>query len=99
MNGKYSKIHKSRSSTKKRLGGAEIREGKRRLDSLGEPNALSGMLFAEIADIGYIYADNVIRTKRLFVCSVYRKKRKYFCTSHFIRLADIEKILYGIYVK
>ena len=25
------------------------------------------------------------------MCSVYRKKRKYFCTSHFIRLADIEK--------
>ena len=31
--------------------------------------------------------------KDYFVCSVYRKKRKYFCTSHFIRLADIEKIL------
>lgn len=29
--------------------------------------------------------------KDYFVCSVYRKKRKYFCTAHFIRLADIEK--------
>lgn len=27
------------------------------------------------------------------VCSVYRKKRKYFCTSHFIRLEDIENIV------
>lgn len=72
----------------------KIREGKRRLDSLGEPNALSGMLFC--GDCGhrlYLRRQRDPHQKDYFVCSVYRKKRKYFCTSHFIRLADIEKIL------
>ncbi len=72
----------------------KIREGKRRLDSLGEPNALSGMLFC--GDCGhrlYLRRQRDSHQKDYFVCSVYRKKRKYFCTSHFIRLADIEKIL------
>ncbi len=72
----------------------KIREGKRRLDSLGEPNALSGMLFC--GDCGhrlYLRRQRDPHQKDYFVCSVYRKKRKYFCTAHFIRLADIEKIL------
>lgn len=72
----------------------KIRDEKRHLDSLGEPSALSGMLFC--GDCGhklYLRRQRNPHQKDYFVCSVYRKKRKYFCTSHFIRLEDIETIL------
>ena len=49
----------------------KIREGKRRLDSLGEPNALSGMLFC--GDCGhrlYLCRQRDPHQKDYFVCSV-----------------------------
>lgn len=72
----------------------KIREGKRHLDRLGEPSPFSGLLFC--GDCGhrlYLRRQRNPKQKDYFVCSVYRKKRKYFCTSHFIRLEDIEKIV------
>lgn len=72
----------------------KIREGKRHLDRLGETSPFSGMLFC--GDCGnrlYLRRQRNPHQKDYFVCSVYRKKRKYFCTSHFIRLEDIENIV------
>ncbi len=72
----------------------KIREGKRKLDSLGEPSAFSGMLFC--GDCGsklYLRRQRDPKQKDYFVCSIYRKKRKYYCTSHFIRLTDVEQIV------
>lgn len=72
----------------------KIREGKRHLDSLGEPSPFSGMLYC--GDCGhklYLRRQRNAHQKDYFVCSIYRKKRKYCCTSHFIRLEDIEKIV------
>lgn len=72
----------------------KIREGKRKLDRLGEPSPFSGLLYC--GDCGhklYLRRQRNPKQKDYFVCSVYRKKRKYFCTSHFIRLEDVEKIV------
>lgn len=72
----------------------KIREGKRHLDRLGETSPFSGMLFC--GDCGsrlYLRRQRNPKQKDYFVCSVYRKKRKYCCTSHFIRLEDIENIV------
>lgn len=72
----------------------KIRAGKRRLDSLGEPSPFSGLLFC--GDCGsklYLRRQRNPKQKDYFVCSIYRKKKKYFCTSHFIRLADVERIV------
>lgn len=72
----------------------KIREGKRHLDRLGETSPFSGMLFC--GDCGsrlYLRRQRNPKQKDYFVCSVYRKKRKYYCTSHFIRLEDIENIV------
>ena len=71
-----------------------IREGRRRLTPMGEPNMLSGMLFCE--DCGKkLYQ---IRTRSLkperdyYVCAGYRKKR-HGCTAHSIRKIVVEEIL------
>lgn len=71
-----------------------IRDGRRRLTPMGEPNMLSGMLFCE--DCGKkLYQ---VRTRSLkpeqayFVCSSYRKKRR-GCTAHSIRNVIAEEIL------
>lgn len=72
----------------------KIREGKRHLDRLGETSPFSGMLFC--GDCGhrlYLRRQRNPHQKDYFVCSVYRKKRKYCCTSHFIRLEDVENIV------
>ena len=72
----------------------KIREGKRKVDSLGEPSPFSGILYC--GDCGhklYLRRQRNPKQKDYFVCSVYRKKRKYYCTSHFIRLEDVEKIV------
>lgn len=72
----------------------KIREGKCHLDRLGNPSPFSGMLYC--GDCGhklYLRRQRNPKQKDYFVCSIYRKKRKYFCTSHFIRLEDIEKIV------
>lgn len=69
MNGKYSKIHKSRSSTKKRFGRCRKSEKENAaLTVLANRTHCRECCFAEIADIGYIYADNVIRTKKIILC-------------------------------
>ena len=71
-----------------------IRDGRRRMTPMGEPNMLSGMLFCE--DCGKkLYQ---VRTRSLnpgheyFVCSSYRKKRR-GCTAHSIRNVVVEAIL------
>ncbi len=71
-----------------------IREGRRRLTPMGEPNMLSGMLFCE--DCGKkLYQ---VRTRSLkperdhYVCASYRKKRR-GCTAHSIRNIVVEEIL------
>ena len=71
-----------------------IRDGKRRLTPMGEPNMLSGMLFCE--DCGKkLYQ---VRTRSLkperdyYVCAGYRKKR-HGCTAHSIRNIVVEEIL------
>ena len=72
----------------------KIREGKQRLDSLGEPSAFSGMLYC--GDCGhklYLRRQRNPKQKDYFVCSVYRKKRKYCCTAHYIKLEDVEKVV------
>ncbi len=72
-----------------------IRDGRRRLTPMGEPNMLSGMLFC--ADCGgKLYQ---VRTRSLkpgheyFVCSSYRKAARHRCTAHSIRNVVVEKIL------
>ena len=72
----------------------KLREGKQRLDSLGEPSAFSGMLYC--GDCGhklYLRRQRNPKQKDYFVCSVYRKKRKYCCTAHYIKLEDVEKVV------
>ncbi len=71
-----------------------IREGRRRLTPMGEPNMLSGMLYCE--DCGKkLYQ---VRTRSFkpeqdyYVCSTYRKKRR-GCTAHSIRNIVVEEIL------
>ncbi len=71
-----------------------IREGRRRLTPMGEPNMLSGMLCCE--DCGKkLYQ---VRTRSLkperdyYVCSSYRKKRR-GCTAHSIRNIVAEEIV------
>lgn len=71
-----------------------IRDGRRRLTPIGEPNMLSGMLFC--ADCGgKLYQ---VRSRSLkpgyeyFVCSSYRKAQ-HRCTAHSIRNVVVEKIL------
>ena len=57
----------------------KIREGKRHLDRLGETSPFSGMLFC--GDCGhrlYLRRQRNPHQKDYFVCSVYRKKRKYY---------------------
>ena len=72
-----------------------IRDGRRRLTPMGEPNMLSGMLYC--ADCGgKLYQ---VRTRRLkpgheyFVCSSYRKATRHRCTAHSIRNVVVKEIL------
>lgn len=71
-----------------------IREGRRRLTPMGEPNMLSGMLFCE--DCGKKLYQVRTRSRKpeqdYYVCSSYRKRRN-GCTRHSIRNAVIEKIV------
>ncbi len=71
-----------------------IRDGKRRLTPIGEPNLLAGMLFC--ADCGKKMYQARTRTRKReldkFVCSSYRKGRT-DCKSHFIHNVAIENIL------
>lgn len=71
-----------------------IRDGRRRLTPIGEPNMLSGMLFCAACG-GKLYQ---VRSRSLkpsheyFVCSSYRKAQ-HRCTAHSIRNVVVEKIL------
>ena len=72
----------------------KIRAGKQKMDRIGEPSLLSGILFC--GDCGskmYIRRQRSRPDKDYFVCSIYRKKKKSFCTAHFIQSKAIEKIL------
>ena len=69
MNGKFSRIRKSRSSTKKCFGRCIKSEKENAaLTVLANRTHCRECCFAEIADIDYIYADNVIRTKKIILC-------------------------------
>lgn len=71
-----------------------IREGRRRLTPMGEPNMLSGMLYCE--DCGKKLYQVRTRSRKpeqdYFVCSSYRKKRR-GCTAHSIRNIMAEEIV------
>lgn len=71
-----------------------IRDGRRRLTPMGEPNLLSGMLFCP--DCGQKMSQSRTRNRNReldkFVCSSHRKGRT-GCKSHFIRNSAIENIL------
>lgn len=72
-----------------------IRDGRRRLTPMGEPNMLSGILFC--TDCGKkLYQ---VRTRSLtpdrdyYVCSSYRKAAQHRCTAHSVRNVVVEEIL------
>lgn len=71
-----------------------IRDGRRRMTPIGEPNLLAGMLYC--ADCGKKLYQTRARSRKCeldyFVCSSYRKTRK-GCTRHSIRNVVIEEIL------
>ena len=71
-----------------------IREGRRRLTPMGEPNMLSGMLYCE--NCGKKLYQVRTRSRKpeqdYFVCSSYRKKRR-GCTAHSIRNIMAEEIV------
>ncbi len=71
-----------------------IRDGRRRLTPMGEPNMLSGMLFCE--DCGkklyQVRARSLKPEQAYFACSSYRKRRR-GCTAHSIRNVIAEEIL------
>lgn len=71
-----------------------IREGRRRLTPMGEPNMLSGMLYCE--DCGKKLYQVRTRSRKpeqdYYVCSSYRKKRR-GCTAHSIRNIMAEEIV------
>jgi DNA invertase Pin-like site-specific DNA recombinase len=75
-----------------------IRRGRRRKTSMGEPPMLSGLVFC--ADCGGAMYYNRSRNKRTngivrFLCSTYRKDRKGLsgCTMHNIRMDDLEEVI------
>ena len=72
----------------------QIRAGKQKLDRFGEPSVFSGLLYC--GDCGsklYIRRQHSKPDKDYFVCSIYRKKKKSFCTAHFIYRKTIEDIV------
>ena len=61
----------------------KIRQGKRRVSPMGEPNMLSGMLYC--ADCGArmnLSRCRTMKQKEYYNCSSYRKKKKRTCVSH-----------------
>ena len=71
-----------------------IRDGKRRVTPIGEPNMLSGILYCADCKRKMYQSRARSRSRDLdyFVCSSYRKVRG-GCTNHSIRNVAIEKIL------
>ena len=71
-----------------------IRNGKRRVNRMGEPNKLSGMLYC--ADCGqklYLCRGTTMKQSEYYVCSTYRKKKKNLCTSHQIGAKAVERLI------
>ena len=71
-----------------------IRKSKRRPNRYGEMSVFSGLVYC--ADCGkkmYINRFSSGDQKAHFNCSSYRKKSKHFCTSHYITVEAIEKLV------
>ena len=71
-----------------------IRQGKRRIADMGEPNMLSGMLYC--ADCGrkmYLCRCTTMKQAEYFNCSGYRKKKKAVCTSHQITAHSVKTMI------
>ncbi|MBR1868039.1 MAG: recombinase family protein, partial [Clostridia bacterium] len=71
-----------------------IRQGKRRIADMGEPNMLSGMLYC--ADCGqkmYLCRCTTMKQAEYFNCSSYRKKKKRTCTSHQITVHAVTEMI------
>ena len=72
----------------------KIRQGRRRIADMGEPNMLSGMLFC--ADCGqkmYLNRCSTDTRPEFFNCSSYRKKKKKSCSSHQIMAHTAEELI------
>ena len=71
-----------------------IRAGRQKPDRFGEPSMFSGILYC--ADCGskmYIRRQHSKPDKDYFTCSIYRKKKKTYCTAHFIQSKVVEKLV------
>ncbi len=72
----------------------KIRQGKRRIADMGEPNPLSGMLYC--ADCGqkmYLCRCTTMKQAEYFNCSNYRKKKKRTCSSHQITAHAVSELI------
>ena len=72
----------------------KIRQGRRRIADMGDPNMLSGMLYC--ADCGqkmYLNRCSTDMRPEFFNCSSYRKKKKKSCTSHRILATNVEELI------
>ncbi|MBO6263797.1 MAG: recombinase family protein, partial [Clostridia bacterium] len=72
----------------------KIRQGKRRIADMGEPNMLSGMLYC--ADCGkkmYLCRCTTMKQAEYFNCSSYRKKKKKTCSSHQITAHAVNDLI------
>ena len=71
-----------------------IRAGRQKPDRFGEPSMFSGILYC--ADCGskmYIRRQHSKPDKDYFTCSIYRKKKKTYCTAHFIQSKVVENLV------